>query len=85
MAKSKPIAPEEVQHYLESKFGGALPEARKAMDGLARALDPDELATRAFSLYEQFRPVIPDGVRGWGAKGELDLDLIRKSAPDSQR
>jgi hypothetical protein len=31
---------------------------------------------RAFSLYERFRPVIPEGVRGWGAKGELDLDLI---------
>jgi len=27
--------------------------------------------------YEQFRPAIPPGRRGWGAKGALDLDFIR--------
>ena len=25
----------------------------------------------------QFRPEIPEGVRGWGAKGELDLGRVR--------
>ena len=34
----------------------ALPAARKAMTELANAFDPDELAQRGFSLYEQFRP-----------------------------
>ena len=29
-------------------------------------------------LSEQFRPEIPEGVRGWGAKGELDLGRMRK-------
>jgi len=29
--KSKPIEPEGVERYLESKFGDALPEVRKAM------------------------------------------------------
>ena len=47
---------------------------------LANALDPDNLAQRRFSLYEQFRPEIPEGVSGWGAKGELDLGRIRKLA-----
>jgi len=78
VADSKPIQPEGVERYLESKFGDALPEARKAMMQLAGALEPEELASRAFGLYEQFRPKIPEGVRGWGAKGELDLGLVRK-------
>jgi hypothetical protein len=60
-----------------------LPEVRKALTELANALKPDELAQRGFGLYEQFRPVIPEGVQGWGAKGELDLGRIRKLAHQS--
>jgi hypothetical protein len=78
VVKSEPIEPETVERYLESKFGDALPDARKAMMELANALKPDDLAQRGFSLYEQFRPVIPEGVAGWGMKGELDLQRIRK-------
>jgi hypothetical protein len=78
--KSKPIEPDGVEHYLESKFGDVLPEVRKAMTELANALKPDELAQKGFGLYEQFRPAIPEGVRGWGAKGELDLGQIPKLA-----
>jgi hypothetical protein len=78
--KSGPIEPETVERYLEIKFGDALPEARKAMMELASVFDPDELEQRGFGLYEQFRPQIPEGVSGWGAKGELDLGRIRKLA-----
>jgi hypothetical protein len=81
--KAEAIEPGGVERYLESKFGGALPEVRKAMTGLANALKPDELAQRGFGLYEQFRPVIPEGVQGWGAKGELDLGRIRNLAQQS--
>ena len=83
MIKSKPIEPEGVERYLESKFGDALPEVRKAMTELANAVSPDELAQRGFGLYEQFRPSIPEGVQGWGAKGELDLGRISKLAHQS--
>ncbi len=38
------------------------------------------LAERCFELYERFRPAIPEGVKGWGAKGELDLGLIKALA-----
>jgi hypothetical protein len=31
-------------------------------------------------LYEKFRPEIPEGKKGWGARGELDLDYIRSLA-----
>jgi hypothetical protein len=78
--KSKPIEPESVERYLEGKFGDALLEVRKAMTELANTLKPDELAQRGFGFYEQFRPVIPEGVQGWGAKGELDLGRISKLA-----
>jgi hypothetical protein len=76
--KSKPIKPDGVERYLEGKFGDALLKTRKAMTELANALKPDELAEKWFGLYERFRPVIPEGVQGWGAKGELDLDPLRK-------
>lgn len=69
-----------VERYLEQKFGDALDGVIKAMQDLAATFSPRELAARAFSLYERFRPVIPDGVRGWGVKGELDLDRIRSLA-----
>jgi hypothetical protein len=55
---------------------------RKALTKLANALTPDVLAQRGFGLYEQFRPTIPEGVQGWGAKGELDLGRILKLAAD---
>jgi len=40
------------------------------------SFQPKELAERCFGLYERFRPAIPEGVRGRGAKGELDLGVI---------
>jgi hypothetical protein len=74
----RPINPQGVEHYLEGKFGDALASVRQAMEELARAFKPLELARLAFSLYERFRPTVPEGVRGWGARGELDLDRIRE-------
>jgi hypothetical protein len=73
----RPIEPEGVERYLQGKFGEALESVRRAMEELAGTYPPKELAVTAFSLYERFRPCIQDGVRGWGAQGELDLDCIR--------
>jgi hypothetical protein len=70
------IEPDSVRRYLEGKFGDDLKRAWSAMTKLAKAFKPKELAERAFGLYEQFRPEIPEGVKGWGAKGDLDLGLI---------
>ena len=75
-----PIEPDGVQRYLEQKFGDDLQPVQDAMEHLAKALSTDDLADRAYSLYEQFRPSIPPGKKGWGAKGELDLTLIRSLA-----
>ena len=80
LLKNQPIEARSVERYLESKFGESLGPAREAMRDLAKAFRPEQLRTNAFSLYEQFRPAIPEGVRGWGAKGKLDIDRIRSLA-----
>ena len=78
--KGKPIHAESVQTYLRQKFGEDFEEARKAMEKLAKAYTPKQLEGKAYDLYEKFRPEIPEGKKGWGAKGELDLDYIRSLA-----
>jgi hypothetical protein len=69
-----------VQTYLRQKFGEDFEEARKAMEKLAKAYTPKQLESKAYDLYEKFRPEIPEGKKGWGAKGELDLEYIRSLA-----
>ena len=80
VVKDKPIEPESAERYLKAKFGDELESVRKAMSLLARAFSPKELKDQAYSLYEKFRPEIPGGTAGWGAKGKLDLNLIRSLA-----
>jgi len=74
------ISPESVERYLAQKFGDDLDEARTAMEKLAKAYTPKQLESKAYDLYEKFRPEIPEGTKGWGAKGELDLDHISSLA-----
>lgn len=77
----KPIDPDSVEEYLEGKFGDQAKAARAAMKKLARSYTPQRLATAAFELYERFRPAIPSGKKGWGAKGKLDLKRIQEMKP----
>ena len=77
ITKDKPVDPDSVQRYLEKKFGEALSDVRAAMEDLAGSYKPEQLARRAYALYEQFRPEIPEGKKGWGAAGDLDLERIR--------
>jgi hypothetical protein len=80
VTNNKPIDAKSVERYLESKFGESLETARAAMRDLTKAFRPEQLSKNAFSLYERFRPAIPEGVTGWGAKGTLDVDRIRSLA-----
>jgi hypothetical protein len=70
-------AAEPVERYVARAFGRRLEDARAAMEALAGALPPEELNRVGFRLYEAFRPEVPEGVAGWGAKGELRLSRIR--------
>ena len=69
-----------VEAYLKQKFKGDLDDTRAAMEKLAKAYTPKQLEKEAYGLYEKFRPKIPEGKKGWGAQGELDLDYIRSLA-----
>ena len=81
--KDKPIDPAGVDKYLGGKFGDDLPAVREAMEELAAAFGPGEINGVAGDLYQRFRPEIPGGRRGWGAKGELSPDFIRSLAEEA--
>ena len=75
----KPSAAGPVQAYVAKAFGDHLAEVRKAMEELATRYEPEELNRIGFRLYENFRPEVPPDVRGWGAKGILDIKKIRSA------
>ena len=75
-----PVSPASVEKYLKSKLGEALPAVRAAMVTLAKSRSPERLAEEAFRLYEQFRPGVPAGESGWGAKGALSIKKIEALA-----
>lgn len=72
--------PAAVERYLRQKFGASLGAVEDAMREVADSYAPRQLAELGFSLYEEFRPEIPQGKRGWGARGTLDLDRLRALA-----
>jgi hypothetical protein len=78
--QGQPIDPKSVKRYLTQKFGKELANVRAAMEDLAKVYPPDQLAAGAYALYERFRPEVPEGQKGWGAAGELDLDSMRSLA-----
>jgi hypothetical protein len=78
--KTQPLNPESVRRYLQQKFGKNLADVRSAMEDLAQTYPPQQLAAQAYALYERFRPDVPEGKQGWGAAGQLDLDVIRSLA-----
>jgi hypothetical protein len=80
LSGGKATNPDTAARYVASKFGDDLARVRAAMERLAESLSPAELEERGFELYEAFRPKIPPGTRGWGAKGALDLGVIRELA-----
>jgi hypothetical protein len=83
--KDKPTQPGSVERYLAGRFGEDLESVRAAMQALAGSLPPAELARRAFALYERFRPAVPEGEAGWGAKGVLELDRISSATEERSR
>ncbi len=78
--KGKAASAAGVRTYLARAFGDRLGEVRAAMEALAASLPPDELDRVGFRLYERFRPEVPEGVEGWGAKAALDIRRIKRAA-----
>jgi hypothetical protein len=84
LSSGRPISPTSVQRYLQGKLGERLAAARAAMRRLARSVPPKTLAANGYALYVKFRAGVPTGVKGWGAKGKLDLALIRRLTKPSR-
>ena len=80
IAKGAVVKAEAVERYLSTRFGDALAGVRSEMRRLASRFTPEQLNQEGFHLYEQFRPAVPPGERGWGAKGVLDVAKIRALA-----
>ena len=80
VAKEQPVTPESVEKYLKSEYCEALPLVRAAMERLAKSRTPAVLAEEAFGLYAAFRPGVPAGESGWGAKGTLSIKKIEAMA-----
>ena len=76
VSEGRPMPPQSVERYLESKFKENYAEVRASLERLAASYPPQELERKAYGLYEKFRPEVPEGTRGWGAMGELDLEKI---------
>eukprot|EP00246_Nothoceros_aenigmaticus_P017072 TRINITY_DN8094_c0_g1_i1.p1 TRINITY_DN8094_c0_g1~~TRINITY_DN8094_c0_g1_i1.p1 ORF type:complete len:622 (-),score=154.55 TRINITY_DN8094_c0_g1_i1:348-1976(-) len=72
-ASGKPISPPVVLAYLKRAFGPNFDTVKGAMEMLARRYSREEVGRVGYNLYEKFRPAVPEGGKGWGAKGLLDL------------
>lgn len=76
MSNNELVQPQAVERNLRGKFGSQLCAALSAMERLAATVPTDTLNDEAFRLCEHFRPEVPSGEPGWGARGVLDLDRI---------
>ncbi len=69
------------EEALRKKYGGAeqYDKARAAFQDALKTWKgrEDELQKQAFGFYEDFRPSIPPGQKGWGRKGQLRLQTVR--------
>lgn len=50
------------------------------MEAAAALLLPEELNRVGFRIYEGFRPEVPLGAEGWGAKGVLQVERVGAAA-----
>lgn len=66
---------------LKKKYGDKYGDVKKTFDdALAKwKSNEEELSKVAFGMYEDFRPDVSKGRKGWGRKGLLDLDIVRKT------
>jgi hypothetical protein len=65
-----------VARYLTKAFGEHLNRVKVAMVELAARHEPHEVNRIGFRLYEGFRPDVPPGAEGWGAKAVLEVEKI---------
>lgn len=70
----------QAEGYLQRAFGERLQDAKSALEKLAHSYKAEEIGEHCYHLYEQFRPSVASGQKGWGQKGQLDLAQIHHMA-----
>lgn len=68
------------EETLEKKYGGRYGDVKGMFEGVLKEWKgrEEELSKAAFGMYEDFRPNVAKGQKGWGRKGELSLENVRK-------
>lgn len=66
---------------LRKKYGERYEEVKGVFDKALASWkgSEDELSRAGFGMYEDFRPDVSKGQKGWGRKGALDLEIVRKT------
>ena len=66
---------------LRKKYGERYDDVQKTFDEALATWkgSEEELSKAAFGMYEDFRPNVSKGQKGWGRKGALDLGIVRKA------
>lgn len=78
LQNNKPVSPVSVESYLRRAFGPYYEKVKEATRALAKVYPPEKIGSDAYSLYEKIRPQVSGGMKGWGAKGYLDLNLLHQ-------
>lgn len=66
---------------LRKKFGEQYDSVKTSFEAALESWkgDEEELNKKAFGFYEEFRPTVKSGQKGWGRKGELSLEKVRST------
>ncbi|KAK9866603.1 hypothetical protein WJX84_007657 [Apatococcus fuscideae] len=75
-SSNKAASPKAQEGYLQRAFGDRLSDVEGVFKELAESYSPKDAAASGYKLYEKFRPSVPPGQGGWGAKGVLDLQFV---------
>ncbi|KAF5390683.1 hypothetical protein D9757_002723 [Collybiopsis confluens] len=69
--KGKPAEPNEAFSYIARSFRQTMPSVVGALRLLADSFTPQEINSKAWKLYLQFRPQVRPSAEGWGERSEV--------------
>lgn len=61
------------------------PPSSLSLSLLSQAYAKEHIGKEAYHLYEQFRPTVAPGKRGWGQKGSPSVRTIRSLIPQQRQ
>mmetsp|Transcript_22265 Transcript_22265/g.35911 ORF Transcript_22265/g.35911 Transcript_22265/m.35911 type:complete len:439 (+) Transcript_22265:87-1403(+) len=81
------VFPKAVKKYFEAAFSDNYGAVRHCMKVVAQRFSEESLSQNlgrlGYDLYTSFRPQVPDGEAGWGAKATFDCKMLLNCEPAS--